>query len=238
VTAQPILDRALGLWATLAGSGAAFCREHEADAVSAPTSGLCPPGWVGIVRLADRLLVTVPTAELRTPVQDAVNRLDLDVCTDPAALSEVLDVAETLGPASLGYLDGNELAVIDQADVVRRPANDPALKRLRLGVTKAEAAESGTARITSEAFVVRAGREVVAAAGYERWPGGTAHLLVLVATGHRGRGLATATAAAAVSAALEEGLLPQWRATSDESRRVAAKLGFREMGSQLSLRLR
>ena len=237
MTAQPILDRALELWADLAGPGAAFCREHQLDAFSTPTSGLCPPGWLGIVRLADRLLVTVPTPELRDPVQDALHQLGLDLCTDPAAVGGVLAVADTLGPASLAYLDANELAPVDTADVQRRPANDPALKRLRLGVTKAEAGESGTARIESDAFVVRAGPHVVAAAGWERWPGGAAHLLVLVATSHRGRGLATATASAAVSAALAEGLLPQWRATSDESRRVAAKLGFREMGSQLSLRL-
>lgn len=237
MTAQPILDRALELWADRAGPGASFSREGELDAFLAPESGICPPGWVGIVRLADRLLVTVPTPELRDPVQDSLNRLDLDLCTDLAAVREVLSVAESLGPASLAYLDGNELASIDTADVAIRPANDPALKRLRLGVPKAEAGESGTARMDSDAFVVRAGPHVIAAAGYERWRGGVAHLLVLVATEHRGRGLATAVAAAAASAALTEGLLPQWRATSDESRRVAAKLGFREMGSQLSLRL-
>ncbi|WP_347336090.1 GNAT family N-acetyltransferase [Streptomyces sp. Root1304] len=96
--------------------------------------------------------------------------------------------------------------------------------------------------ITSPAFVVRggegaAGTAVVAAAGYEAWPESTAHVSVLTAAGHRGRGLARRTASAAVAHALEAGLMPQWRARTVESRAVARALGFRELGVQLSVRL-
>ncbi|GAA2750536.1 GNAT family N-acetyltransferase [Kitasatospora cinereorecta] len=79
---------------------------------------------------------------------------------------------------------------------------------------------------------------MVAAAGYRRWPRDTAHLSVLTAAGHRGRGLARATASAAVAHALSRSLLPQWRARPDASRGVAAALGFRELGTQLSLTFR
>lgn len=37
--------------------------------------------------------------------------------------------------------------------------------------------------------------------------------------------------------ALAAGLLPQWRARPVESRRVALALGFRELGTQLSVGL-
>jgi hypothetical protein len=36
---------------------------------------------------------------------------------------------------------------------------------------------------------------------------------------------------------MTDGLLPQWRARPEPSRRVARALGFRELGAQLSIRL-
>ncbi len=60
---------------------------------------------------------------------------------------------------------------------------------------------------------------------------------VLTAADARGRGLARAVAAAAVADALGNGLLPQWRARPEASLRVARALGFRELGTQLSVRL-
>jgi RimJ/RimL family protein N-acetyltransferase len=105
-------------------------------------------------------------------------------------------------------------------------------------VEQLEAEESGLEEITSAAFVVRAGHDVVAAAGYQSWLGTAAHLSILTAPGYRGRGLARQVASAAVADALAGGLLPQWRARPEPSRRVARALGFRELGSQLSMRLK
>ncbi|MDF2273524.1 GNAT family N-acetyltransferase [Streptomyces coacervatus] len=53
----------------------------------------------------------------------------------------------------------------------------------------------------------------------------------------RGRGLARATGCATVAHALAAGLLPRWRARRPASRRVAAVLGFEELGSQLSIEI-
>lgn len=237
MTAQPMLDRALDLWETLAGPGAKFRREHEVEVHVTPASGLCPSGWIGIVRLADRLLVTVPDPALALPVQDALNLLDLAACTDPVRLGAVFDIAETLGPASLGYLDPHEFHPVETVDVVRRPATDPGIGQLLRAVTPAEAEDSGLDSVDSTAFLVRGAGGFVSGAGYRRWPGGAAHVSVLTALTHRGEGLGKATASAAVAAALGEGLLPQWRARLPESRAVAAALGFREFGSQFSFRL-
>jgi RimJ/RimL family protein N-acetyltransferase len=60
---------------------------------------------------------------------------------------------------------------------------------------------------------------------------------VLTDTAARGRGLAQRVASAAVDRALADGLLPQWRARPPASRRVAQALGFRELGTQLSVYL-
>jgi GNAT superfamily N-acetyltransferase len=69
------------------------------------------------------------------------------------------------------------------------------------------------------------------------WEEQTAHLSVLAAPGWRGQGPGRAVASRAVAHALGAGLLPQWRARPVESRRVAAALGFRELGAQLSFKL-
>ena len=77
----------------------------------------------------------------------------------------------------------------------------------------------------------------MAAAGYRDWPCDTAHVSVLTAAAARGRGLARVTGSAAVSHAIENHRLPQWRARVEASQRVARALGFRELGSQVSIRL-
>ncbi|MER6172219.1 GNAT family N-acetyltransferase [Streptosporangium sp. NPDC001681] len=83
--------------------------------------------------------------------------------------------------------------------------------------------------------MIREGRNVIAAAGYRPWLNTAAQLSVLTAAKYRGRGLARLVASAAVADALVNGLLPQWRARPEPSRRVARALGFREFGSQISL---
>ncbi|WP_228011192.1 GNAT family N-acetyltransferase [Nonomuraea phyllanthi] len=104
-------------------------------------------------------------------------------------------------------------------------------------VAEEDAEESGLAEVSSAAFVVREGGRAVAASGYRPWLEMAAHLSVLTAPGHRGRGLARRAASAAVADALAAGLLPQWRARPEPSRRVARALGFRQHGAQLSVRL-
>jgi hypothetical protein len=53
----------------------------------------------------------------------------------------------------------------------------------------------------------------------------------------RGRGPATHLATAATTDALTAGTLPQWRARVGPSQRIAAPLGYRVLGEQVSLRL-
>ncbi|WP_239137939.1 GNAT family N-acetyltransferase [Sphaerisporangium rufum] len=207
--------------------------------VVSPGSWLCPAGWTGIVTLGGAALATVPEAGLVDPVR-RVLLADLGgTGVELSGLSARLPVHDVLGPATLAYLDADDFvsAHID-AGVERLPADDCDVARLVAAVDDQDADESGVDEVDSAVWAIREGRKVIAAAGYRSWSDGVAHLSVLVDAERRGRGLARLVASAAVAEALAEGLLPQWKARPEPSRRVARALGFRELGSQLSLLLR
>ncbi|WP_026553565.1 GNAT family N-acetyltransferase [Arthrobacter sp. H20] len=78
-----------------------------------------------------------------------------------------------------------------------------------------------------------------AGAGYDIWGGILAHLGVLTAPDRRGQGHATFIAKVAVEDAMAAGLIPQWRARTDNtaSIRTALRAGFIGCGSQTSVLL-
>lgn len=183
-------------------------------------------------------IVTAPDRAAAQIVERAVAELPSGALAELAGVLDMLPVAEVLGPATLAYCDRRRFrptGLRDRVDIV--PADHVHLKALLVGTPEADAGESGMAEITSPAFVLRAGPAVLAAAGYRRWPNGVAHLSVLTAESDRGRELARVVASAAVSHALDQGLLPQWRARRAASHRVARALGFRDLGSQGSIQL-
>lgn len=147
-------------------------------------------------------------------------------------------MAELLGPATLAYLEPRDFHPVPSAEVQQIEAADPALLQLLAAVSSVDASEVSFERIDSPAFVIRLGDRVVSVAGYQTWIGSAAHLEVLTREDVRGTGLGRAVASAAVRHALDQGLLAQWRARPPASRRVAQVLGFQELGSQLSFRLR
>jgi hypothetical protein len=237
MASDPLLARAREVWVDLAGVPVAFPAVGGAEVVVSTGSLLCPPGWVGIVALGDAAIVTVPAADVVGVVREALDGLPVVTVTDPDRLRAAVPVVEVLGPASLAYLDERDHRSAESAAVDEIPANHADLAALLACVTADEAEECGLAEISSSAFVVRSGMQVVAAAGYCRWRGEVGHLCVLTAPEWRGRGLARAVASAAVVDSLANRLLPQWRARRESSLRVARALGFRELGAQLSFRI-
>jgi hypothetical protein len=191
-----------------------------------------------VIVIAGAAIATAPDRHGAHIVQQALSAVPVASVTDPGVLRSKLDITGLLGPAALAYLDAADfrpkhgLAVVDLLD-----ARDPALRRFVSGADAADLGESGVQEITSPAFVIRERNQIIAAAGYRDWPGQVAHLSVLTAAHARGRGLARATASAAVSHALAENKLPQWRARPEVSRRIARSLGFRGLGSQIGIRL-
>jgi RimJ/RimL family protein N-acetyltransferase len=233
----PLIARARELWQSLAGAGAEFTPALRV-AVS-PLSRLCPRGWAGIVVISDAVIATAPDHETARHMEQALRGLavaSLTDLTDLAVLSGRLRIAEMRGPATLAYLDPADFRPQPAAALARpMDLDDPAFRRFLSGASTADLEESGLAEITSPAFTIREHGDVVAAAGYRDWPCRTAHLSILTAAPARSRGLARAAASAAVTRAISDDRLPQWRATVPASRRIALALGFRELGSQASI---
>ncbi|MBL1110315.1 GNAT family N-acetyltransferase [Streptomyces sp. 5-8] len=235
---DPLLKQAQALWETLAAVPVSFPLAEGLNVVTSPVSRLAPPSWTGIVVLGDSAIVTAPTDRAAQMLRRVLGGLPTSALASPAAVRAVLPVNEVLGPAVLGYVSRDVFRPVPADRSVERLApGHPDLLALVKSVPPEDAGESAMDEITSAAFVVRKGADVVAAAGFQAWPASAAHLCVLTAPGERGRGLARQVASAAVAQALADGLLPQWRARPTASRNVARALGFRELGSQLSLRL-
>jgi RimJ/RimL family protein N-acetyltransferase len=234
--ADVLAARARDLWESLAGAAAEFGSDMSA-AVS-PGSALCPPGWLGLVVIGDAILATAPDHGTARFLEEALGGVPPASLADSIVLSRCLPGAEMLGPAALAYLDPAEFRAWPSDALITPTGPDDLDFRRFVGAADAgDVEESGIGEITTPAFAVREHGQVVAAAGYHEWPLSTAHLSVLTASAARGRGLARAAASAAVAHAIQEGRLPQWRARGQESRRVARALGFRELGSQVSIRL-
>ncbi|MFF0288687.1 GNAT family N-acetyltransferase [Streptomyces sp. NPDC005262] len=182
--------------------------------------------------------MTTPSVQAAQLMADASRKLSHEELVDEDRLREVLPVLDVLGPVSLFYLDPADFLPAHRGAAVEEVmCGDGELASLLTRAGEEDADENGLGDITSPAFVLREGDDVVAAAGYRAWPRSVAHLSVLVAPDRRGRGLARVVASAAVTQVLDAGLLPQWRARPQPSRRVAQALGFQELGSQLSVRL-
>ncbi|GAA0326691.1 GNAT family N-acetyltransferase [Actinoallomurus spadix] len=233
-----LLERAGELWASLAGVPVAFPPCGDVRVVASPESRMCPPRWAGIVALGGGVLATVPAPGLIEPVRSALLGLGQEADLEPARLRSALPVMEALGPATLAYLDGSDFTAVHRdAGIDVLPPGHQDVRRFLASAVAHDSEESGLADVTSATFVIRRGREVIAASGYRPWAGIAAQLSVLTAPEHRGHGLARIVASKAVADASARGLLPQWRARFEPSLRVARALGFRVVGAQLSIRL-
>jgi GNAT superfamily N-acetyltransferase len=219
-----LLTDARQLWTTLAGAPVAF-EDGAFHVVVSPESLLCPVDWVGVVSLGGAAIATAPNERQADRLRQA--------WTDFDAIVNAVTWVDVLGPATLAYL---EPAAFRSVEVDRDVHTGGDLEALVAAAGADDVDESGLADITSPAFTISDGGVVVAAAGYRDWLARAAHVNVLTSPAFRGRGLAGAVASAAVADALGHGLLPQWRARIDASRRVARTLGFVELGAQVSLR--
>ena len=93
--------------------------------IVSPESKTCPPGWVGIVRITDKAVVTCPDRLSADYMRKACRRVDLVALTDERLLSELLSITEFLGPAWLSYVDAKEFQERPSADVETGTASEP-----------------------------------------------------------------------------------------------------------------
>jgi hypothetical protein len=142
---------------------------------------------------------------------------------------------ELIGPSTHSYLDLDPGPV---DGVVELTADD--LEQLRLRVHPKEWTEGGMADDPppSWAFGMVEQGKPVAAAVLNLWAGTARDIGVVVAEGHRGRGLSARVGGAAASYAVREHGIARWRAatTNIRSLRTALRLGFEPYATQLAVR--
>ena len=227
------LERIRTMWARLAGAHA-FPEEGK-RIITNPASQICPSGWSGVVAIGDGIIATVPDDSRRERLTSMLH--DLAANDDwSSAYSHALEVR---GPARLAYLDRRVLRFHERnapaCEFVSVDDEDVAAFLTR--VPSADRDEAGIEACSAALACVRDDGGIVAAAGYRVWLGIVAHMSVLVAPHHRAIGLATTVARAATRRAVDHDLTPQWRAGPAASQAVARKIGYLDLGQQLSIRL-
>jgi RimJ/RimL family protein N-acetyltransferase len=224
--------RVRGVWAALAGADE-FPASGARIVVNAAAQ-ICPPGWCGVVALGDGILATA-SDDVRRDLLAA--RLDQLSASDDWA-SVFGDVREVRGPARLAYIDLRVFPDEDEPPFTEvHRVGDDAVAAFLAGVSAADRDEAGLEDSTSPLACVRRDGNIVAAAGYRVWRDALAHVSVLVAPEHRGAGLATTVARDVTRSAIEHNLVPQWRARAVASQAVAHKLGYVDVGQQISVHL-
>lgn len=208
-----------------------------ATAMGAPPSPRSTGEWIHLVRASSDAVVSVRVGGVGLTVApehlaDQVSRLDPVTLLDADLLAVALPGgASPFGTAELLTLGAAGHALNPRTDArAARPAD---VSSLRDHLAAEEWAESGLCD-AERVWASGPSGEALAAAGFSRWSSDVAHFCVASASASRRRGHATAAASRAVSAALEEGLVPQWRSRrgNDASFRLALSLGFSPAGIQ------
>ena len=185
------------------------------------------------VKFFDSIVVLCPPTLFHalSPLSPA-NVLDMDL------LLQVLEDHQPnpVGLATITYADQGTLEKSINSETAAS-ANAQDLEEILMSCPRNEQDESGVARLE---FLFAAACEdgsTGAVAGYEVWNGDIAQFGVLTKPSHRGQGLATIAAHAAAKAALDAGLIPQWRCRvgNVSSYRLSQKLGFHDAGFQLAI---
>ena len=219
------------LWCELGGAPEALAPSTRT--VVRGSRGICPPAWVGVVRLGDAFLVEAGTADERTLSQI----LDLEDPSDPAQVASALQSNQTLGPGQLAYLpEGVQPATNDVADIEEV---DVAAVRDWLGSLPGDDVAESSIDDMERVLVLRHDGRIAGAAGHLDWPADIAHLGLVVDPIHRGSGYGAVLGAAATRRALAAGRHPQWRAAAwnEPSRATATRIGYREFGRQFSFQI-
>jgi GNAT superfamily N-acetyltransferase len=138
---------------------------------------------------------------------------------------------EVRGPAHLAYWPPSSPRPVLRGRVEVVGGDGRASLASLRDIAPAEWEEAGIGA-DSRVFALRMDDRIVAVAGYERWSGQIAQLQVFCHPGYRRRGLAVEPLKTAISEALADNLLPQYRARDGNaaSLALAKRVGFVEYG--------
>ncbi|MGO2051873.1 MAG: GNAT family N-acetyltransferase [Glutamicibacter sp.] len=146
---------------------------------------------------------------------------------------------QPLGEAELYFCDTVPSVVSLDTTMSGDPRHAVALER---ACSPEDSAEVGLSQM-NKTYVLLGGDEPspqpLTGCGYDIWVDRLAHMGVLTAPGRRRQGHGSAAVSRVVAEAMESGLVPQWRARTDNasSIRTALNTGFKHAGSQTTVRL-
>jgi GNAT superfamily N-acetyltransferase len=234
----PVLTATYRFWASFLGCLEVDLANREIHV--APHAGLAGYRGMWAFRLGDSCILSVPPEQVEAIKIKAAGASPQSIY-DPASLVRIAEpskVATVIGPCYVGYVETSTFQV-DLSRPVRAiddPAADTRIAELKIACGADW--EIGGIELSQPIFGSFDEGTLVAAASYEVWGGIIAHLCVVTAPGHRGRGFGKAASAAATSDAFKRGLIPQWRTlqSNDASLALARSLGFEQLASHYALR--
>lgn len=212
------------------GARAAWARLLELDSLSrldvvvAEDSPLCRSGWIGILAVDGTVTASVPSAHLRTSIEEALAGLSPEdaVCVE-VVQPRLPATRSVLGPVALFY-PPPDYTVAESASAEQVSKGE--LESFARTARPDELEESGLLDVTSPVFASRTPEgELMAVCGYRRWPNDVAHLSALTVQAHRRKGHGRRAALGAITHAVHSGLLPRWRARPSASQSLAHSLG-------------
>lgn len=188
-----------------------------------------------VLQIQDSVVAVFPPALL--PFLSSCSETEL---LDLATLLKILkDFQPTpIGIATIGYSDSATISnspISDHAHVVYTDE----VTELLSSCTLEEYEESGLLTMPHLFGARSEDGRVRTIAGYEAWNSKIAQMGILTMPSHRRKGFAFRAALTAAQAALETGLIPQWRCRigNESSLRLSHQLGFHGLGCQLAVDL-
>lgn len=233
-------DAILGWWAQELGVNVPELRVCSEGVTLTASSNL--PG-IFVFRRDKDLRIAALKTKLH-PIHDAIMGRTFSDVLNPAFWSKHPEIAGVLvGPASLFYLDTvppEWKALTPRGLIVRGLAamDAKAFTEFSNTLTPAEREDSGLELSPRPLWGVFKGKEMIAAAGYDAWPGRIAHVGVAVHPDHRNKKLGQLVVQAAARGALARKRIVQYRALVDNpaSIGIAKALHFIPFAETLYIR--
>jgi RimJ/RimL family protein N-acetyltransferase len=226
---------------SLSAAGWTRVQRGWADQLSVPIEALTSSGThffiretataVVVLQLTDSCVVVGPP-----PAIERLQDLDTSTLLDVTAVTARLQHAKPrlIGTASLSFRDERPER---RVAVATEPADRGMVEKLQKSLSADEWDESGLSAMPRRWAALTSGGRPAAVAGFERWGADIAQLGVAADPTQRGRGYAAAVTATAISSALSDGLVAQWRCRigNAASERLATQLGFARLGRQTAI---
>jgi GNAT superfamily N-acetyltransferase len=223
------VDQADRFWASELGVAPGVLRTGGFHVFERPDATAQPPATM--VGTSSATVVSLPAGRARAFENAGLSLKQMERAPRRYVAACVsINSLEVRGPAYLAYWPTSSSRPSLRGQIELLDDGLASLGSLR-DVAPVEWEEAGIGS-GSRVFGLRAEGQIVAVAGYERWSGGIAQLQVFCHPGYRRRGLAADSLKVAISHALADNLLPQYRARDGNaaSLALAKRVGFVEYG--------